>query len=161
MTTTATATRETLASRHPLIFYFTLTYAISWPVWLLASQLDGILHTLLIVIGGFGPMTAAAVTIRRSGGSLREWVRGVLRWRVPIRYYVYALGLPSLIMLVMNLALAVLGQQPAWTSLLDRVPAYLQTFLLTAVIFVARRSRAGAASRCPDCNPGARRWLRH
>ena len=61
--------------------------------------------------------------------------RGIVRWRVPIRYYLYALGLPLLIMLVTNLALAALGQQPAWSSLLDQAPAYLQTFLLTAVIF--------------------------
>ena len=135
MTTTATTARKTLASRHPLIFFFALTYTISWPLWLLASQLSGILSTVLIVAGGFGPMTAAAVTIRRSGSSLRDWARGILRWRVPLRYYVYALGLPPLIMLVMNLVLAALGQQPAWSSLVDRVPAYLQTFLLTAVIF--------------------------
>ena len=135
MTTTATTAPGTLAGRHPLIFFFVLTYAISWPFWLLASQLDGNLRTLLIVIGGFGPMTAAAVTIRRSGGSLRQWARGIVHWRVPVRYYLFALGLPLLIMLVMNLALAALGQQPTWSSLLDRAPAYLQTFMLTAVIF--------------------------
>ena len=90
---------------------------------------------MVIVIGGLGPAIAAAVTIWRSGGSLLEWARDIVRWRMPIRYYLYALGLPVLIMLGMNLVLSVLGQQPAWSSLLDRVPAYLQTFLLTAVIF--------------------------
>ena len=135
MTTTATTTRESLARRHPLIFYFVLAYAISWPFWLLASQLGGSIRTLVIVIGGFGPAIAAAVTIWRSGGSLREWARGIVRWRVPVRYYLYALGLPVLIMVGMNLVLAVLGQQPAWSSLPDRIPGYLQTFLLTAVIF--------------------------
>ena len=132
---TATTARETLARRHPLIFYFAVAYAISWPFWLLASQAGGGLRTLLIVIGGFGPMTAAALTIRRSGGSLRDWARGIVRWRVPVRYYLYALGLPLLIMLGMNLVLGILGQQPAWSSLPDRVPSYLQTFLLTLVFF--------------------------
>ena len=135
MTTTATTARESLARRHPLIFFFVLAYAISWPFWLLASQLGGSLRTLVIVIGGFGPAIAAAVTLWRSGGSLSEWARGIVRWRVPVRYYLYALGLPVLIMVGMNLVLAVLGQQPAWSSLPDRVPGYLQTFLLTAVIF--------------------------
>ena len=135
MTMTATAAHETQASRHPLIFFFALTYAISWPLWLLASQLSGILGTVVLVAGGFGPMTAAALTIRLSGASLREWARGIVRWRVAFRYYLYALGLPLLIMLVMNVVLAALGQQPSWSLLLDRAPAYLQTLLLTAVIF--------------------------
>ena len=41
----------TLASRHPLIFYFALTYAISWPLWLLSRLAGGPLGTLLLVIG--------------------------------------------------------------------------------------------------------------
>jgi len=140
--TTTVAGRETLAGRRPLIFYFALTYAISWPFFLLASQLGGSLRTLVIVIGGFGPAVAAAVTIWRSGGSLREWARGIVRWRVPVGYYLYALGLPVLIMIVMNLVLAVLGQQPAWSSLPDRAPAYLQTFLMT-LVFIGGQEEPG------------------
>ena len=135
MTTTAAVARRTLTSRHPLIFFFALTYVVSWSFWLLAAQVGGTLHTVLFVAGGFGPATAAALTIRLSGGSLQEWARGIVRWRVGVQYYLYALGLPLLIMLGTNLALAALGQQPAWSSLLDRAPAYLQTFLVTAVIF--------------------------
>src|SRR4029453_9914379 len=67
--------------------------------------------------------------------SLTEWLRGIIRWRVPISYYVYALGLPVLIMAAMNLVLAALGQQPDLSMLPNRIPAYLQGFLLTAVIF--------------------------
>jgi membrane protease YdiL (CAAX protease family) len=135
MTTTVAVAPRTLASRHPLIFFLALTYAVSWSFWLLAAQLGGTLHTVLLVAGGFGPATAAAVTVRLSGGSLREWARGIVRWRVGFQKYVYALGLPLLIMLCTNLVLATLGQQLAWSSLLDRAPAYLQTFLVTAVIF--------------------------
>src|SRR4029453_13225798 len=61
--------------------------------------------------------------------------RGIIRWRVPISYYVYALGLPVLIMAAMNLVLAALGQQPDLSRLPDRIPTYLKGFLLTAVIF--------------------------
>jgi membrane protease YdiL (CAAX protease family) len=135
MTTTAAVAHPSLASRHPLILFFALTYAVSWSFWLLAAQVGGTLHTVLLVAGGFGPATAAAVTVRLSGGSLREWARGIVRWRVGFRYYLYALGLPLLIMLCTNLALGALGQQLTWSSLLDRAPAYLQTFLVTAVIF--------------------------
>jgi membrane protease YdiL (CAAX protease family) len=135
MATATSAARSTLAARRPLIFFFGLCYAISWPCWLLALLLDGGPRTAVIVVGGFGPAAAAAVAIRRSGGSLREWAGRIVRWRAPIRYWLYAVSLPPLIMLGMSAALAALGQQPAWTSLLDRVPGYLQTLLLTAVVF--------------------------
>jgi membrane protease YdiL (CAAX protease family) len=134
-TSTADEPAKTLVGRHPLLAYFVLTYAISWPLWLLAPRVGGTVGTGLVVAGGFGPAAAAAVIIRRSGGSLRDWAGGILRWRLPLRYYLYALGLPALIMLAMNLALAVIGSSVAWSSLPDRAPAYLQTLLLTAVIF--------------------------
>jgi membrane protease YdiL (CAAX protease family) len=126
---------ETWIRRHRLIFYFALAYAISWPLWLVSRLAGGTLGIVSIVLGGFGPMLAAVITIRLSGESLREWLRAIVRWRVPARYYAYALGLPVLIMAVMNAALAALGQAPDLSLLPERIPAYLQTFLLTAVIF--------------------------
>jgi membrane protease YdiL (CAAX protease family) len=135
VTTMAGAPSGTLASRYPLLFYFALTYAVSWPLWLLSRLAGGTLGTVLLVIGGFGPMIAAAVTLHRSGGSLSDWARGILRWRVPLGYYAYALALPPLLMVIMNLGLAALGTQPDWSAIGGRVPAYLQTFVLTALIF--------------------------
>ena len=95
----------------------------------------GTLGVVLIVIGGFGPMLAAAIVISRTGGSLSGWLRSILRWRVSPVYYAYALGLPVLLAVILNLALAVLGEQPDVSLVVERVPAYLQTLLLTAVIF--------------------------
>lgn len=135
MTTTVAAPSDTWLGRHPLTGYFALAYAISWPFWLLSRLAGGTIGTVLIVIGGFGPMLAAAIMIRHTGGSLSEWLRAVIRWRVPVRYYAYALGLPLLIMTAMNLGLAALGEQPELSMIPERIPAYLQTFLLTLVIF--------------------------
>src|SRR5688572_4265680 len=135
VTTLAAGRSGIWTDRHPLIFYFALTYAISWPLWLLSRLAGGTLGTVLLVIGGFGPAIAAAVTLRRSGSSLSDWARGIVRWRLPVVYYAYALALPPLIMVVMNLGLAALGSQLEWSLIAGRVPAYLQTFLLTALIF--------------------------
>ena len=90
--------------------YFALAYAISWPLFVLSRLAGGTLGTVLIVIGAFGPPIAAAITIRYSGGSLTDWLRAIIRWRVPVGFYLYALGLPVLIMATMNAVLAVLGQ---------------------------------------------------
>ena len=106
MTAAAQVSADTSIRRHRLIFYFALTYAISWPLWLLSRLAGGTLGTVLLVVGGFGPPLAAAITIRYSGGSLTDWLHAIVRWRVPVRFYVYALGLPVLIMAVMNAVLA-------------------------------------------------------
>jgi membrane protease YdiL (CAAX protease family) len=126
---------DTWIRRHRLIFYFALTYAISWPLWLLSRLASGTLGTVLLVIGGFGPLLAAAITIRYSGDSLAEWLRKIIRWRVPVRFYAYALGLPVLIMTAMNAMLAALGQQLDVSLIPGRIAAYVQTLLITAVIF--------------------------
>jgi uncharacterized protein len=126
---------KTWIQRHRLIFYFALTYAISWPLWLLSRLAGGTLGTVLLVIGAFGPPLAAAITLRYSGDSLRGWLRSIVRWRAPVGFYAYALGLPVLIMAVMNAVLAALGQHPDVSVLVGRIPAYAETLLITAVTF--------------------------
>jgi membrane protease YdiL (CAAX protease family) len=134
MNSTSTSQLETRIGRHPVIWFFGLAYAISWPFWLLSHLAGGTPSTVLIVIGGFGPMLAAAIVISRTGGSLSEWLRSILRWRVSWLYYAYALGLPVLLAVILNLALATLGERPDVSLVVERAPAYLQTLLLTAVI---------------------------
>lgn len=135
MTTNDRAPAKTWIQRHRLIFYFALTYAISWPLWLLSRLAGGTLGTVLLVLGAFGPPLAAAITLRYSGDSLREWLRSIVHWRVSVGFYAYALGLPVLIMAVMNAVLGVLGHHPDVSLLVGRIPAYAQALLITAVIF--------------------------
>jgi membrane protease YdiL (CAAX protease family) len=135
MSSVARASTSTWIQRHRLIFYFALTYAISWPLWLLSRLAGRTPGTVLLVIGAFGPALAAAITIRYSGDSLKEWLRKIVHWRVPVGFYGFALGLPVLIMAVMNAVLAALGQGPDVSLFVGRIPAYVQTLLITAVIF--------------------------
>jgi uncharacterized protein len=134
-TTTSTSPPETRIGRHRVLWFFALAYAFSWPFWLLSHLAGGTLGIAFIVVGGFGPMAAAAIVISRTGGSLSEWLRSILRWRVSWLYYAYAVGQPVLLAVILNLALAALGEQPELSLVVERIPAYLQTFLLTAVIF--------------------------
>ena len=135
MTALKPAPADTWMRRHRMISYFALTYAISWPLWLLSRLAGGTTGMVLLVAGAFGPMLAAAIIIRYSGDSLNQWLRSIVRWRVGIGFYAYALGLPILIMAATNIALAALGQRPDISLVPDRIPAYLQTILITAVIF--------------------------
>ena len=40
-TTTSTSQSETRLGRHPLIWYFALAYAFSWPLWLMSHLAGG------------------------------------------------------------------------------------------------------------------------
>jgi hypothetical protein len=82
-----------------LLRYVLLAYGISWLLWSLAPGVGGAAGWVLAVAGAFGPAVAACLVVRTSGGSLRGWLRPLLRWRVPVRYWVYALGLPVVLFL--------------------------------------------------------------
>ena len=74
------------------------TLAFSWGLWslLLFELVPSSLTVPLIMLGGFGPFVGALVTLRLTGRSVREWFRANLRYRIPIRWYAIAIGLPPL-----------------------------------------------------------------
>ena len=118
--------------RHPVIAYVALAYTVSWLTWLPA--LLGVGGLALIILGGFGPLVAAWVVTRYTDSSVRAWARQIVRWRVPFRYYLYALGLPPLLYGLIDIVLALRGYDINPALLLERVPAYLATLAFVAVL---------------------------
>lgn len=45
-------------------------------------------------LGVWAPAASAAIVVRVTGGSIKAWLRDILRWRVPLRYYAFAVGFP-------------------------------------------------------------------
>lgn len=79
-------------------------------------------------------MIAAGVVTRVTGGSLSAWLRPVWRWRVGLRWWAYALGLPAFLYGVVTLALQVTGAPVEWSLVLDRLPAYAGTFVFVLLL---------------------------
>ena len=91
----------------PVFTFFVVTYLLSWTAWspLVFSDWWATLSPLLvaeeqrtvvlIVVGGFGPLVAAGLVTRVIGDSVRDWARAVLRWRVPLRYWIFAFLFPA------------------------------------------------------------------
>lgn len=117
--------------RHPFLAFVGLAYAFSWSCWLLAGVGGG---TIPFLIGGLGPVIAAGVVTRVTGGSLRAWLRPVWRWRVGARWWAYALGLPALLYGVVTVVLQVTGSPVEWSLVLDRLPAYAGTFVFVLLL---------------------------
>ncbi len=94
----------------PLVSYVLLAYGISWLLWVPAPRVGGAAGFVLDQAGTFGPAVAAGLVVWWSGGSVCAWLRPLLRWRVPARYWGYALGLPVVLALSVDGVLAALGE---------------------------------------------------
>jgi membrane protease YdiL (CAAX protease family) len=78
--------------RHPLATFFGLAYAFSWSSYLILGA---------PFLFPDGPFIAALIvaSVTRGRGGLKEWLSRCLRWRVGLRWYAVALGLPVAITL--------------------------------------------------------------
>ncbi|HSK56033.1 MAG TPA: type II CAAX endopeptidase family protein [Jiangellales bacterium] len=132
----ATATRPASIGdwvrRHPLVAFVVLAYAISWTIWLPGLLGGGGLPVL--AAGAFGPAVAAALVTRWTGGSLRDWIRPLWHWRVPVRFWLYALGMPALLFVAVNAELALLGEPVDLGRLRGALVAYVGTFAVVALV---------------------------
>ena len=107
--------------------FFALTLALSWAVWLpeALELVDfGSVVLGLIIIGGFGPLAAAAIVTWLGGASLRAWARQVLRWRVSPRWYLAAIGIPLLLFGAASVVYLALGNAIESSEILEQIPIY-------------------------------------
>jgi len=83
--------------RHPLIAFFVLACALTWPLIPLVS-----VSPLWGFPALFGPALAAIVVAAVAEGStgVRDLLGRLVRWRVRTRWYAFALGLPVALSLV-------------------------------------------------------------
>lgn len=90
--------------RRPLAAYVAIAYGFSWGIWIPSQLLfpptfrparPGVTQ-LLAMVGTFGP-AVAAVVVARGTGTWPELKARLLRWRVPLRWYAVAVGLPALV----------------------------------------------------------------
>jgi len=121
-----------LVEKHPLVIYFILTYLIAWSIWIPA----GILApgaTALAITGGWAPTIAALLITGLNEGreGLRRLVGGLLKWRVPGRYYLFAvLGMLVISAAAAGLSVLAGGAFPGLGEIASRFgfpeePAYL------------------------------------
>jgi membrane protease YdiL (CAAX protease family) len=124
---------RTRVAARPVTAFFVTTFLLSWLAWAPAVAGASDRTTLLIIVGGFGPLVAAGLVTWAVGGCLRAWAGQLLRWRVPVRYWVAALALPpAVVVAASGFHVLVLGgtfdPEPAET-LLFYPAVFAQVFL--------------------------------
>ncbi|MFC7098982.1 CPBP family intramembrane glutamic endopeptidase [Halobaculum marinum] len=92
MTTLASLRRR--AATHRLGTYIALTFLVTWGFWGGVVLFEPSATTLLQLVGGFGPLIAAAITAWIAG-DVRPWAAQLVRWRVPVRWWAYAVLVPG------------------------------------------------------------------
>ena len=105
-------TIRSFVGSHRLASFLLVTYAFTWTIQgaLAASGMAASwTHSILIGLGGFGPPVGAAVVLWAGEGSLRRWFSQVLRWRIGLRWWALALGLPLLVLAVGSALFVALG----------------------------------------------------
>jgi uncharacterized protein len=80
--------------KHPLIAFFVLAYLLTWWIYPLLR-----FSPLLGIPGLFGPALAAIIMAAVTGGKagVKQLLSRVVVWRVGMRWYVIALGLPTVL----------------------------------------------------------------
>jgi uncharacterized protein len=116
---------KSFVKRHPVVAYFVLAYALTW---VLAPLLT--ISLLLGVVGLMMPAVAAIVVIALTEGrpGLQSLGRRLKLWRVGLRWYVIALGLPVLLSAIV-VALSILLGAPAQFE-------FGPVSLITMIVFV-------------------------
>jgi hypothetical protein len=125
--------------KHIVIFYFGLTYLISWGIWFWVNAIHQPLAGwigLIAVVGAFGPSIAgivcAGVLDGRSG--VRKFFQRIIQVRVKWSIYAMVALVPMflvLLPLVLNSWLG--GQRPQWVGL-GQIPALIGTLISMLLI---------------------------
>lgn len=124
-----------LVARHPIAAYFALAYLFSWGLWLpIVLGYQGTFREVLFIAGIFGPALAGAAATRLSGRSVRAWLRGIVRWRVPGRWYAVALGFPVALVVGVSTVYALLGHPVEPSLVPGRWATYLSGLLFVAIL---------------------------
>ena len=87
---------------HPLVAFVGLSYALSWGYWLpliLTGQIVRLSSTVTQFPGLLGPMVAAflVTSVTRGRAGMRDLARRAVRWRVPARWWLFAVGTPAVL----------------------------------------------------------------
>jgi uncharacterized protein len=130
-----TSLRSQITAR-PTAAFFVFAFAISWSLMTPAMVTGGLegLAALFFFLGVFGPAAAGVIVTRTTGGSVRTWLRETLKWRVPVRWYVAAIGFPVALAIMASAEFALAGESLDFGLVGERAVSFLPLFVYCLLI---------------------------
>jgi membrane protease YdiL (CAAX protease family) len=127
------ASRQGVLARHPLVFFFLLSFVFSWVYWGLWKALQ--LPDSLFVVGAAGPTLSAFIVLAIISGmpAVLRLLRSYVHWRVGVQWYLVSLiGVPVLMFLSFMVVPGSLADfaAPDWSF----IPFYVSQFAFTLFI---------------------------
>jgi len=133
----ASGTGSRLATRHPLVVFYTLALVLSAVIAAVLLAVD--LAEDLFVLGTFGPGIAAVITVGLMDGRSQalRFIKSALQWRFGLGWWATAILLP-LAVTVLALLLATTTGGPSlnselWSGLAASIPLLLMLTLLNGI----------------------------
>ena len=128
-------TLRTRIAAHPTVAFFLLAFAMSWTLMApaMVAGLDS-LAALPFFLGVWAPAAAAAIVVRVTGGSIKAWLRDIMRWRVGARYYALALGFPIALAVVATAGFALAGESLDFGLVGERAAAFLPLLVFCLLV---------------------------
>ena len=123
---------------HPVAVFFVIVFAYSWFVWIGGYALQGTeigadaVSQLWSVPAAWGPLIVAALVLRVTEGNLRAWAAQAAKWRVGLRWYLVALGLPVLLGVASIVVLIPVGVTVRFAP--PQIGEYVFNFLLVLLL---------------------------
>ncbi|NLW60545.1 MAG: CPBP family intramembrane metalloprotease [Firmicutes bacterium] len=133
--------RECFHAR-PVLVFSVLAFLLSWLCWgvvFLANGLEApvwpVVTGLFTILVGFGPFLAATIVVKGNGGSVRQWLRQIFRWKVKWYWYLAAFVVPVLLIEASGALYSFLGGEVAEAGfdlnlLVMLIPLFLWNTLL-------------------------------
>jgi len=129
----ASSPRTHSAPVWPLFQFFLLAFALMWvcffTVALVPIPTGAVLGQFLVLLGAFAPSLAALLVTARSegGGGVSTLLRGVTKWRVAARWYLFAVSYAVIVKLIVAILHRVaVGVWPHF----DAEPHYIVPFAI-------------------------------
>jgi len=125
------STLSDVTKRHSLLVFFVLAYALSWWAWLLYP-----VGLWPIPIFPAGPFLAAVVVLALTTGKpgLKDLLQRMVKWRVGLRWYVVALGLPTILTLIAVVLNISLGAPAPTAEQFSGWPDLLPTLIVVLLV---------------------------
>ena len=123
------------------------------------SGLDS-LAAIPFFLGVWAPAASAAIVVRTTGGWVKVWLRDIMRWRVPARYYLFALGFPVALAALASAEFALAGESLDFGLVGERAVAILPLLLFCFLVNGGPEEPAWRGFALPSSKSATRRCER-